>query len=176
MRRLIMATLLSVSGTGLAVADGCYERSYSDAHMLANPMQTVKNIRARLPEARSAQAKVWVQFRPKLDPATGRPVEEDADVKEAETVYATAMICWAPAQGAPEGAWQCGVECDGGTFTAWLDAGGDLLLRTKGGFLVTGECGEPGEDEEPRWVTDINALETTYKMSEATPARCKEQN
>ena len=81
------------------------------------------------------------------------------------------LSCWAPAAGAPQGAWQCGVECDGGTFTAW-ESGGSLLLRTRGGFLVSGACSEPGDEEPPRYVTDINAIQTTYRLDRIDIAKC----
>ena len=83
------------------------------------------------------------------------------------------LYCWAPAPGSPEGAWQCGAECDGGTFTAW-PSGDGVLLRTRGGFLVSGECGGSGDEGEPRYVTDINAIETTYKLHAVSKDRCTE--
>ena len=163
-----------------AHADQCFERTYSDAHLAANKNQTVQMIRAWLPDARSAQARVDVIFRKTHaevvaeEAAAASAVEKGEPPPQAKTprLYRADLHCWAPAPGAPEGAWQCGVECDGGTFTAW-PRGEALLMRTRGGFLVSGECGEPGDNEAPRYVTDTNAIETTYKLFPIDPAKCE---
>ena len=103
--------------------------------------------------------------------ADWRSVHEQATrvLGEAASPYGSGNP--APAAGAPQGAWQCGVECDGGTFTAW-ESGGSLLLRTRGGFLVSGACSEPGDEEPPRYVTDINAIQTTYRLDRIDIAKC----
>ena len=163
-----------------AHADQCFERTYTTAHLAANKDQTVEMIRARLPDARSGQAHVSVIFRKtraeiQAEEAARAAASEKGEEPPApakQKLYQTGLFCWAPAPGAPEGAWQCGVECDGGTFTAWTSGDG-LLLRTRGGFLVSGECGEPGDEEEPRFVTDTNAIVTTYKLFPIDPAKCE---
>lgn len=179
---LCSAAISSVSGLVLAEELLCYQRDYTANHLAANKNQTVEMIRAGLPYTRSDQAKIWVTFRKSQaqlraeeDAAAAASAngEEPPKVEPPKT-YSTALLCWAPAAGSPEGAWQCGVECDGGTFTAW-PSGDAVLLKTRGGFLVTGECSEPGDEEEPRYVTDINAIETTFKLFPVEAARCRDQ-
>ncbi len=152
MRGLWLGGLLALMAAS-ASADTCYLREYTVDHLSANKNQSVHALQVRLPEQRSGIAQVWAKFR---------------DSKE---VYQQALFCWAAAPGSPAGAWQCGVECDGGTFTAWQKSDA-LLLRTRGGFLVTGECGEPGDEDPPRFVTDTNAIETTFKLFPIDLAKC----
>jgi hypothetical protein len=169
------------AGTVVAEELLCFQRDYSAGHLAANKNQTVEMIRAGLPRARSEQAKVWVTFRKSKAQlraeedaaATASANGEEPPAIEPSKTYATSLYCWAPAAGSPEGAWQCGVECDGGTFTAW-PSGDAILLKTRGGFLVTGECSEPGSEEQPRYVTDINAIETTFKLFPVEAARCRD--
>ncbi len=180
--RIVLGSLL-LGGLGTSVLAEdllCYQRDYSDTHLAANKNQTVKMLRVGLPRARSDQAHVWVTFRKskaELDAEQDAADEasrngEEPPERTKPPTYETGLYCWAPAAGSPEGAWQCGVECDGGTFTAWPN-GDAVLLRTRGGFLVTGECGEPGDEEEPRYVTDINAIETTFRLNPVEPRYCE---
>ena len=184
---LLMGALAAVGMAAMAKAAdySCFERTYSDAHLAANKMQVVRMLRVRLPQARSDEAKAWATFR--KSPAqiaeeqaaaeAASAKNEEAPEEVAEASYDTTLICWAPSPGSPEGAWQCGVECDGGSFTAWADGNGGLLLRTKGGFAVHGGCGEELEDgEDIRWVTDLNAIQTTFRLSPVAETNCKDKD
>lgn len=148
----VLSALTALALATVATADTCYQRTYSKAHMAANINQPVTMLKVFLPNIRAGNATAWATFR------------------KDETVYSTPLTCWAPAPGAPENAWECGVECDGGTFTAWPTAGDGVLLRTNGGFLVAGTC---GTDEDTRRVTDLNAVKTTYKLARTDPGDCE---
>ena len=152
MRGTLAAVCMAMALGSAAWADSCWQRVYSKAHLASNPNQPVTMLQVKLPAIRSGTATAWATFR------------------DDKTVYSTPLICWAPAPGAPEGAWECGVECDGGAFTAWPAGGDALLLRTVGGFLVAGGC---GTGEDLRWVTDINVVRTTYRLQRVDPGVCK---
>ena len=165
---------------GQAMADQCFERRYDAAHLAANKDQSVAFLQARLPSHRSGEARVRVTFRKTRAELQAEEAEAEAASSRGEEapttakpkLYEAVLLCWAPAPGAPEGAWQCGVECDGGTFTAW-ESGGSLLLRTRGGFLVSGACGTD-DDQAQRYVTDTNAIETTFRLDPIDIANCDE--
>ena len=180
MRRHALTAAFFMFSSHAVLADHCFSRSYTDAHLSANKDQSVRTIRLRLPEFRSDPGKVWVTFRKShaevlaetAAAEAAAAADEPAPTPKEPKLYQTDLTCWAPAAGAPEGAWQCGVECDGGTFTAWQSDNG-LLLRTRGGFLVSGVCGEAGDEETPRYVTDINAIVTTFRLDPVDTSECE---
>ena len=147
---------------GQAMADTCWRRVYTDSHMASQPKQTVRVLQVRLPDRvgggqdtgqyGDAYAEAWAIFR------------------DSGQVYRTGLFCYPAPPGAPRGAIACGVECDGGSFLAWRKTNGELLLRTHGGFVIQGGCGEAGET---RWVTDRGASKTTFKLFRVDLAQCR---
>ena len=148
---MIRAAVLAAALAG-SVADAqqsCFTRTYSDAHLLTQPQQTVKEMQvvfsgsATGPGRLGEFASVAVRFRGET------------------TQWTSGLVCF--------DATRCGVECDGGTFTVrWK--GADTILLTTGGFIVGLGCDGENTDEDTRMVIDRGAQETTYLLRR-TPVR-----
>jgi len=146
----------------LALPEGCFERAYTAEHLAADPGQTVSRLTVGI-----------------LHNADGEHLIGEAAVsavfRDEGTRYDQYLVCWEPGPedaGAPAGAIACGVECDGGRFYAWEKDAERILLRTQG-FLVSGDCSEPGEDAPMRAVKDDGPGETTFLLNRVDPALCR---
>lgn len=127
--RAAALALAVLAAPAWAAPQGCFARQYSQAHLAANPAQTV------------AALELW------LDPVPADTLGVEAALvrvafRDGAQVYRQVLFCHHadPAEGHPPRALRCGVECDGGSFVAWERAPGELLLRTEG-FVVEGGCG-----------------------------------
>lgn len=151
--RGLIAALLAVTMAGEAVAGGCYARTYSDAHLRKNPNQTVREIAIQFRDEADGIAEVKVVFR-------------DSDRAYRETLY-----CWDPDRPEYGDAYLgCSVECDGGYFLARPRDARSILIETRGGFLVSGGCGDEGA---MRRVEDRGAAKTIFRLDEAVGLACK---
>ncbi len=147
-----LAAILVLLTAAHAVAGACYSRTYSDEHLRKNPNQTVRSMVLRFTsEGDERYASVRVTFR------------------DRDTEYSQGLICWDPDKAKyGEALIGCSVECDGGSFVARTRGEDAILIETRNGFMVSGDCGE----EDLRWVKDKDAAKTVYKLFETHDAYC----
>ena len=152
MRGAIAAVLL-FGLAGDATAGGCYARIYSAEHLLANPNQTVRQMTIRFTDEQDGTAHVAVRFR------------------DTPETFREMLFCWDPDPSRYGDAYLgCSVECDGGYFLARPRDADSILIETRGGFLVSGSCGDEGAI---RRVTDRGAARTIFKLYEAADSACE---
>lgn len=150
--KIILSAVLSALGsTGLA-EQSCFSRSYSQAHLAANPKQTVKTLSIRFEG-------------PAHDgPSTGEWGDVTVYFKADSRKFTQTLYCSTYA-----GARHCGVECDGGSAALrWTNA--DTLLLKTSGFIVSGGC--DGTGEITRMVKDAGAETTTFRLNRAAMSAC----
>lgn len=150
---ILLVQVLGLGIAGQVLADTCYERSYSAAHLKKNPNQTVREIAIRFTAAHGERyAGVRVVFR-----GDDRP-------------YTNGLICWTPEPADHGDAFiGCSVECDGGAFVA-RRRGDDAILVETAGFLVSGDC--DADEGALRRVEDEGAAKTVYKLYATPLADC----
>lgn len=144
--------------------DACFERTYTAAHLAAHPDQTVSFIR-------------FEHF-----PRVWGPIDAEGNVyfdremwvvnyrvtlrlrRTGDQLYETSGTC------RPEGdRLNCGVDCDGGSFTLHDDGTDTVLLKpSEGGFAIF-SCGE-GMELEPATIPadpDVAGMLTPGKDDKA---------
>lgn len=147
MLRVLLGACLTLGLVPVAEAQGCFRRDYSEAHLAQNPNQTVEMLEVLFLTDGDLVAEVRARLR------------------DGPETFRNTLYCWEPEdQPAAPGTWICGVECDGGTFSTRLNGEDSILLKTGGGFLVSGACSEPGDTEDTRWVRDEGAPRTVFKL------------
>ena len=148
MKAILTSACCAVLIGGSALADTCWHRTYGDDHLAQHRNQTVRALTVRLPDRQELQARgeqgamAWARFR------------------DSSQRFQGPLICQPPKADMPENAWSCCVECDGGRFVAWPSGPDAILLRTRGGFMISDGCGEG----DMRWVRDDDAAQTTFKL------------
>ena len=147
---MLRSILLSMAGLTIgasALANECFVREYSDAHLAANPSQSVRALQVRFITEGDyfAEAKAWF--------------------RDDDRIWKTSLECWDE----DVATIRCAVECDGGSFTAPTVRGKDIVITTRGGFAVGPGC---GSDEATRYVTDAGAQETKFKLFRAEDSAC----
>ena len=130
---------------GLAHADTCYNRTYSEQHMAKNPDQNVQVLSISFHTDGALTAAVSARFRG--DDATYR------------NTFGCAEPPWVD-----EGVWLC---TDGNFFMTKGYGSRSMLVYTDGGFIVHGP-----EGAEPRWVIDEDTTESMFKLFKAPAERC----
>ena len=150
--RMILAAIFALGVAGTAVADQCYKRVYSDAHLKKNANQSVREMRLRMPSDPEGFASAWVKFR------------------DSSRVYEQSFNCYiVDDPEMPDATRSCSVDCDGGFFFFRPRDDGSVLLTTFG-FIVSGGC---GEEEETRNVADEGSERTTFKLTKASLSECR---
>lgn len=158
-----LSTLVLVAAFSLplqaqaAPPEGCYERTYSQAHLAKNPDQVVEQIAVKFGQnagERVAQMSVLTanQGHVKASGSGGKLLDQ----------Y---LFCFAPQDGDKN--WVCRVECDGGNMEIIRADAKTLLFRTK--YLMVGdrnECGGPVDLAEK-----INQS-VTYKLTRVADSQC----
>ena len=135
-----MRTLIALTLAGEALADSCYTRTYSDAHLADNPQQVVRHISVQFHDGPERFASVIARFR------------------DEDHTYLQEFRCYDPDDDRERGALlDCGIDCDGGTMLVWPKPGDAILLDTYG-FGVGATCGEDGD--KTRSVRDLGAEKT----------------
>lgn len=148
---LLSAVLAALGSAGLA-EQSCFSRSYSKAHLAANPDQTVETLSIRFEgPARDG-------------PSTGEWGDVTVYFKADPRKYIQTLYC-----STYDGARHCGVECDGGSAALrWINA--DTLLLKTSGFIVSGGC--DGDGEITRMVKDTGAASTTFRLNRVAMTAC----
>lgn len=154
-RLLFCAVAPVLAATGAIAAEGCFHRTYSAEHLLANPKQDVRSISVRLYRDGDLFAETRVRFR----------------VSDKE--WHQGLLCYRKKGYGrfKDATMMCAAECDGGVFVV-RPRGKSILVTTEGGWIVgEGGCGEP--DTKIRRVMDRGAATTTFKLDPAAAERCK---
>ena len=131
-----------------AGAQTCWGRVYTEAHMQANPDQTVREMRLTI-DNRAGDG--FIGF-----------VLVAAMRGEWAQYWQTDGGCEQPAGAARP---SCYVACDGGGFAVETEAGGDSLLLFNNGFVLTA-CGSDIEDDAENDVENEDA----FRFLDPTPA------
>ncbi len=128
-----------------ALADACYRRDYSDAHIRQHPNQTVKSLRLQFMTDGDFIAQVAVRF------------------SGDQALYQAEMTCYNPPWIEPGV-----IACDRvGTFFAKGYDTDQMLIFTHGGFNV-----RAASRPEPRGVIDDDAIEGRFKLARRDMADC----
>ncbi len=130
----------------------CFVRQYSQAHLAANPKQTVRQIKIKLRQLKYEGAS-------EPSPVLGIQVRR----KGERSVWTNNIPCNASA-----GRVFCAVECDGGSVEiASRDKAGNLTIKNNG-VILHGGCGEQGRRiklEGERGGDDVFKLKQTYEQN-----------
>lgn len=150
--KFILIAVLAALGSASLAEQSCFSRSYSQAHLAANPKQTVETLSIRFEG-------------PAHDgPSTGEWGDVTVYFKADPRKYIQTLYCSTYA-----GARHCGVECDGGSAALHWRGADTLLLKTSG-FIVSGGC--DGTGEITRMVKDAGADTTTFRLNRAAMSAC----
>lgn len=151
--KFILSAVLATLGSAGLADQSCFSRSYSKAHLAANPKQTVETLSIRFEG-------------PAHDgPSTGEWGDVTVYFKADPRKYIQTLYCSTYA-----GVRHCGVECDGGTAALYWTNADTLLVKTSG-FVVSGGCDGAGEIT---WmVKDTSADTTTFRLNRAAMTACR---
>ena len=140
-----------------APPEGCYERAYSQAHLVNNPDQVVEQIAVKFGQKagdRVAQMSVLTTNQGHVR-ASGN----------GNQLLDQFLYCFAPRDGSKN--WTCSVECDGGSMEIARADAKILLFRTD--YLLVGDadqCGGPVDLAEK-----VNE-KVTYKLMRVADSQC----
>lgn len=138
--RPVAATIALALGAGPSFAQleddtiACFGRAYSADHLAAHPGQRVVEMQIVMDAGFSGERQDHVG--PSMVETTLRATTRD----RYGEFFANSAVC--PWNG-DEARYECGIECDGGSFDiALADDGTAILTNTNWGFILYGSCGE----------------------------------
>ena len=155
-RGMICAALCATALAGPALADTCYQRLYSKAHLASQPNQVITALTVRFtPLEQEVVAYVEAQFR------------------DSDKVWKNTLGCYPVDDPSREdgATMSCSVDCDGGVFFLTERENGSVLIRTHG-FAVGAGCGD--EEDQTRSVADLNqgTKQTVFRLDPLELADC----
>lgn len=142
----------------------CFEREYSDKHMAAHPLQTVKKMEMKasiVPELAGDEF-IFLDIRALIK----RPVGRGFQYK----VYSNGMGC-----GLKDNRLECGIDCDGGTATVAWDVTADedqIWFRNKG-FVMYGGCGSDVDMDDMIWLDPKKGGDDIFRLYRMNDKSCR---
>lgn len=153
----ICAAFSLVAGPVLADPTlGCFERSYSAAHLAGQPAQIVARMRLKL----SIQPEYgeWIATMDVRAANQGHAKRNG----HGDQSFAQFLICWE--DGARRG---CSVECDGGSFEITKESATSLTFRTD--YLLVGETDDCGGALD---LAEKQGQPVSYRLNRVDDAVC----
>lgn len=152
--------------------EACFGRTYDAAHLRKHPKQRVTSfylLRDFSPDASSENEPMSREETLATDGEYNRiQLAAYVRVRGRKGVYSNQFSCGRD----DKGAMRCGIDCDGGQFTA-RPTGGSLLVRNEG-FVVVGGCGASEEESENPLVISPGADDKVFRLDPQPLAQCTE--
>ncbi|MEJ6397774.1 hypothetical protein [Yoonia sp. 208BN28-4] len=140
-------------------ATGCFERTYSPAHLADHPLQVVSKLRILIWDAPTnddtfavIEAQMTRQGHVAATPAAGQRITQG-------------LFCFGPAQGRPAG---CAVDCDGGSFEVARQSKQELVIRTS--YLMMGDADNCNGATD---LAEIPATPVSYRLNAVPMSVCE---
>ena len=157
---LVVGLLLGGASPLLAgPPEGCFARSYSEAHLAQHPAQVVREISIAFGDFAGDDA-------PWMDVQVEVADQGHAQVTgQGGNTYGQIARCFADARA--KAGWSCAVECDGGVMRIERLDGDGLLVRLAYFMMNTGDdCG--GEVD----LAEVPGQEVAYRLDRQPDAHC----
>lgn len=171
----LLATLVPTHASIDDVRPGnpvCYQREYSDDHMKANALQTVKKMKLRFsqseyhtPDTLSLDVEAHIKKIKTRTTITGKKVS-----KVVYRPFSNVMFCQRE-----ENQLRCGVECDGGSATIQWDIATkdrEILLKNNG-FVLHGGCGDELQEGETIWLDPKKGGDDVFRLYAMPKHQCQ---
>lgn len=150
--------------------EACFGRSYDDAHLRKHPRQRVTSFHILRDFSPDTHAESEHQSRDELLSSDGENgnigLAAYVRVRDRKGVYFNHFSC----RRDDKGAMRCGIDCDGGSFSA-RPSGGSLLVQNEG-FVVVGGCGASDEDSMDPVFISPGADDKVFRLDKQPLAQC----
>jgi hypothetical protein len=151
-------------------AEACFGRTYDDAHLRKHPRQRVTSFHILRDFSPDTNAEFEHQSREDMLSADGADgiigLAAYVRLRGRKGVYSNHFSC----RRDDKGAMRCGIDCDGGSFSA-RPSGGSLLIQNEG-FVVVGGCGGSEEDAMNPVFIDPGADDKVFRLDNQPLAQC----